>query len=236
MTSSSPEPDGQSDGQPAPEPTVVAEGQSVPVPRPAKARLLQDGKDMFWSMAPLVVACVALAGMLGMCSFAPQGPGRGPAPQYDAPAALKADAAALHIPIRVPVLPEGWHANSGGRGSIDAGRIDPATKQPARALTSKVGYLTAGGMYVALIQSNADEEKLVASIHSGMYPTGAQDIGGVHWIVYDGAGDDQQGTEPIWTAKLNGPTGPAQVAVSGSAGAPDYRTLAEATQKATPLS
>ncbi|WP_309226848.1 MULTISPECIES: DUF4245 domain-containing protein [unclassified Mycolicibacterium] len=215
---------------------MVGEGQSVPVPRPAKARLLQDGKDMFWSMAPLVVACVALAGMLGMCSFAPQGPGKGPAPQYDAPAALKADAAALHIPIRVPVLPEGWHANSGGRGSIDAGRIDPATKQPARALTSKVGYLTAGGMYVALTQSNADEEKLVASIHSGMYPTGAQDIGGVHWIVYDGAGDDQQGTEPIWTAKLNGPTGPAQIAVSGSAAAGDYRTLAEATQKATPIS
>ena len=117
---------------------------------------------MFWSIAPLVVACIALAGMLGMCSFAPQGPGRGPAPQYDAPAALKADAAALHIPIRVPELPSGWHANSGSRGAIEAGRTDPVTKQPVRALTSKVGYLTAAGMFVALIQSNADEEKLVA--------------------------------------------------------------------------
>ena len=87
----------------------------MPVPRPAKDRLLQDGRDMFWSMAPLVVACIALAGMLGMCSFAPQGPGKGPAPQYDAPAALKADAAALRIPIRVPELPSGWHANSGYR-------------------------------------------------------------------------------------------------------------------------
>ena len=216
-------------------PKVVAEGQSVPVPRPAKDRLLQDGRDMFWSIAPLVVACIALAGMLGMCSFAPQGPGKGPAPQYDAPAALKADAAALHIPIRVPELPSGWHANSGSRGAIEAGRIDPVTKQPTRALSSKVGYLTAAGMYVALIQSNADEEKLVSSIHTGMYPTGAQDLGGVHWVVYEGAGDDQQGTEPVWTAKLNGPTGPAQVAVSGSASPADYRTLAEATQKATPL-
>lgn len=231
MTSSSPEPDDQS----VHVPNVVAEGQSVPVPRPAKDRLLQDGRDMFWSIAPLVVACIALAGMLGMCSFAPQGPGKGPAPQYDAPAALKADAAALRIPIRIPELPSGWHANSGSRGAIEAGRTDPVTKQPVRALMSRVGYLTAAGMFVALTQSNADEEKLVASIHSGMYPTGAQDVGGVRWVVYEGAGEDQQGTEPIWTAKLDGPTGPAQVAVSGSAGPADYRTLAEATQKAQPL-
>ena len=33
---------------------------------------------MFWSMAPLVVACIVLAGVLGMCSFAPSGPGQGP--------------------------------------------------------------------------------------------------------------------------------------------------------------
>ena len=73
-------------------------GYAVPTPRPAKARLLQDGRDMFWSMAPLVLACVVLAGLLGMCSFAPTGPGPGPAPDYDAPAALQADADALKIP------------------------------------------------------------------------------------------------------------------------------------------
>jgi hypothetical protein len=214
---------------------VVGQGQSVPVPRPAKDRLLQDGRDMFWSMAPLVLACIALAGLLGMCSFAPTGPGRGPAPQYDAPAALRADAAALKIPIRVPALPDGWHANSGSRGGIDAGRTDPVTHQSVRAVSSTVGYLTPAGMYVALIQSNADEEKLVASIHSGMYPTGARDIDGVHWVVYEGARDDQQGTEPIWTTRLNGPTGPAQVAVTGSADEHDFQTLAQATVKSTPL-
>ena len=46
---------------------------------------------MFWSIAPLVIACIVLAGMLGMCSFAPNGPGKGPAPSYDAPAALQAE-------------------------------------------------------------------------------------------------------------------------------------------------
>ena len=73
---------------------------------------------MFWSLVPLVAACIVLAAVLGMCSFAPSGPGGGPAPDYDAPAALQADADALRIPIRVPALPEGWHANSGRRAGI----------------------------------------------------------------------------------------------------------------------
>ena len=47
-------------------------------PKPQKPRMLQDGRDMFWSIAPLVIACIVLAGMLGMCSFAPNGPGKGP--------------------------------------------------------------------------------------------------------------------------------------------------------------
>ena len=77
---------------------------SVPAPRPAKPRLLQDGRDMFWSIAPLVAICVVLAGVLGMCSFAPSGPGAGPAPAYDAPAALQADAAAPHLMVKSMLL------------------------------------------------------------------------------------------------------------------------------------
>ena len=50
---------------------------AVPAPRPPKPRVLQDGRDMFWSLAPLVVACVILAGVLGMCSFQPKGPADG---------------------------------------------------------------------------------------------------------------------------------------------------------------
>ena len=46
----------------------------------AKPRLLQDGRDMFWSLAPLVVACIVLAGLVGMCSFRPSGPADGAAP------------------------------------------------------------------------------------------------------------------------------------------------------------
>jgi hypothetical protein len=193
--------------------------------------LLQDGRDMFWSIAPLVAACIILAGVLGMCSLAPSGPGTGPIPSYDAPAGLQADADALRIPIRLPVLPEGWHSNSGGRGGIDGGRSDP-NGQPARAVTSTVGYLAPPtGRYVALTQSNADEDKLIGSINSDLVPTGTEDVDGVRWVVYEG-GD---GVEPVWTTRLNGPTGPAQIAITGAAGTDEYRTLAAATQRQPPL-
>jgi hypothetical protein len=185
---------------------------------------------MFWSMAPLVLACIVLAGVLGMCSFALNGPGEGAPPPYDAPAALQADADALKIPIRLPKLPGGWHANSGARAGIDGGRTDDDGK-PARAVISRVGYLTPSGMYLSLTQSNADEEKLVASFGTGLAPTGTQEVDGVRWIVYDGGED----ARPVWTTRLAGPTGPAQIALNGAAGTDEYRILAAATQTQSPL-
>ena len=185
---------------------------------------------MFWSMAPLVLACIVLAGVLGMCSFAPNGPGEGPVPPYDAPAALQADADALKIPIRLPKLPDGWRANSGSRASIDGGRTD-SLGRPARAVSSRVGYLSPAGMYISLTQSNADEEKLVGSIDPDMVPTGTQDVDGVRWVVYDGG----EKAEPVWTTRLTGPTGPAQIAIKGAGGTDEYRTLSAAVQKQPPL-
>jgi hypothetical protein len=205
--------------------------QPQPVPRGAKPRLLQDGRDMFWSMAPLVVACIVLAGVLGMCSFAPSGPGRGPTPSYDAAAALRADAAELGFPVRLPRLPAGWQSNSGQRGGIDAGRTDPVTRQPARAVTSTVGYLAPSGMYLSLTQSNADEEKLIGFLGRSLYPTGTEQVDGVNWVVYEGG---ERG-EPVWTARLTGPTGPAQIAMTGAGKPGEFRTLAAATQSQQPL-
>jgi len=209
--------------------------QPQPAPKPQKPRLLQDGRDMFWSIAPLVLACIVLAGVLGMCSFQPNGPGPGPAPDYDAPAALQADADALKIPIRLPRLPDGWQSNSGSRKGIDGGRTDPTSSQQARAVSSTVGYLTPSGMYLSLTQSNADEDKLVASINTDLFPTGVQDVNGVKWVVYEGGGQHGKPAEPVWTTRLNGPTGPAQIALTGAAGTDEYRMLAEATQNQSPL-
>jgi hypothetical protein len=209
--------------------------QPAPAPKPAKPRLLQDGRDMFWSVAPLVLACIVLAGVLGMCSFQAGGPGEGPIPHYDAPAALQADADALKIPIRLPQLPDGWHSNSGSRKGIEGGRTDPVSGQPARAVSSTVGYLAPSGMYLSLTQSNADEAKLVASLNTDMYPTGTADVDGVTWVVYEGSQEDGDDAEPVWTTRLNGAGGPAQIAIKGAAGTDEYRTLAAATQTASPL-
>ncbi|OBC02359.1 hypothetical protein A5784_15680 [Mycobacterium sp. 852013-50091_SCH5140682] len=200
--------------------------QPTPVPKPEKSRLLQDGRDMFWSMAPLVLACIVLAGMLGMCSLATDGPGRGPAPVYDAAAGLRADADALKIPLRVPQLPAGWQANSGSRGSIDGGMTLP-DGQRGRAVWSRVGYLTPTGAYLSLTQSNADETALVSSIRAGGYPSGTQNVDGVTWVVYE-----SESPESVWTTRLSGPV---QIAITGAGGTDEYRTLAEATQKQSPL-
>lgn len=188
---------------------------------------------MFWSMAPLLLACVVLAGVLGMCSFAPNGPGPGPAPQYDAPAALQADADALKFPIRLPRLPQGWQANSGSRGSIEGGRTDAG--QAVRALTSRVGYLAPTGMFVSLTQSNADEDKLLQWFDTALVPTGVQDVNGVRWVVYEGGDPEGEVPNPVWTTRLSAASGQAQIAITGAAGTDEYRTLAAATQTQPPL-
>lgn len=209
--------------------------QPPPAPKPQKPRVLQDGRDMFWSMAPLVLACIVLAGLLGMCSFQVGGSGEVTIPSYDAPAALQADADALDIPIRMPQLPDGWQSNSGSRKSIEAGRTDPVTDQPVRAVGSVVGYLAPSGMYISLTQSNADEAKLVSSINTDTHPIGVEDVEGVSWVVYEGGEGDDKPAEPVWTTRLPGPGGPAQIAITGAGSEAEFRTLAAATQSAAPL-
>jgi hypothetical protein len=204
--------------------------EQQPSARPAKPRLLQDGRDMFWSMAPLVVACILLAGMVGMCSFQLGGPNRGPVPSYDAASALRADAETLGFPVRLPRLPSGWQSNSGSRGGIENGRIDPATGRQLNAATSTVGYISPTGMYLSLTQSNAAEDKLVASIHPAMHPTGVVDIDDTKWIVYEG-----ESSEPVWTTRLDSPFGSTQIAITGAGSTDQFRTLAAATQSQPPL-
>jgi hypothetical protein len=205
-----------------------------PTPKPAKPRLLQDGRDMFWSLAPLVIGCILLAGMVGMCSFRPGGTNRGTVPSYDAATALRADAQTLGFPIRLPQLPSGWQSNSGSRGGIENGRTDLSDGQRLNAATSTVGYISPTGMYLSLTQSNADEDKLVGSLHTSMYPTGTVDIVGTSWVVYQGS--DQTGAaEPVWTTRLTSPGGVAQIAITGAGSTDQFRTLASATQSQPPL-
>lgn len=206
-----------------------------PAPKPAKPRVLQDGRDMFWSLAPLVVGCILLAGMVGMCSLKPGGTNRGTVPSYDAATALRADAATLGFPIRLPQLPTGWQPNSGSRSGIESGRTDVASGQRLNAAASVVGYISPTGMYLSLTQSNADEDKLVSSIRSGMHPTGAVDVSGTAWVVYQGSEKDGVAAEPVWTTRIASPAGPTQIAITGAGSTDEFRTLAAATQSQPPL-
>ncbi len=210
-------------------------GEPAPAPRPPKPRLLQDGRDMFWSLVPLVVGCILVAGLVGMCSFQPAGMKKGVIPSYDAAAALRADAQTLGFPVRLPRLPAGWQPNSGARGGIENGRTDSSTGQRLNAATSTVGYISPTGMYLSLTQSNADEDKLVGSIHPSAYPTGTVDVDGTTWVVYRGSGQGGADTEPVWTTRLAGPAGATQIAITGAGSTDQFHTLASATQSQPPL-
>ncbi|MCG5430857.1 DUF4245 domain-containing protein [Mycobacterium sp. MYCO198283] len=201
-----------------------------PQPKPAKNRLFQDGRDMFWSLVPLVVVCVALAGILGRCSFAPTGPGRSEPPPFDVAAALQSDADALAVPVRMPRLPDDWRANSGRRDGIEAGRTDPATGRQVRAVSSTVGYLAPSGLFVSLTQTDADEDALLASLPDERTPTGTRKVGDRSWVVYEGGED----VEPAWTTAIPAP-GAARLLITGAAGEDDFRTLAAAVQDQPPL-
>jgi hypothetical protein len=170
-----------------------------------------------------------------MCSFQPGATNKGTIPSYDVATALKADAATLGFPIRMPVLPAGWQPNSGGRGGIANGRINPSTGQRMNAATSIVGYIGPTGMYLSLTQSNADEDKLVGSIHPSAFPAGTADIAGTTWVVYQGGGQSGADAEPVWTTRLASPVGPTQIAITGAGSADQFRTLAGATQSRPPL-
>ncbi len=171
---------------------------------------------MFWSMAPLVVACIVLAGLLGMCSFTPNGPTAGDPPSYDAHAALQADARQFSFPVREPLLPEGWRANSGGRDSVEGVPL------------TKVGYLSPSGAYMAVVQSGAAEEKLVPKLNSALVPRGPEDVDGVRWVAYEGG----EGTEPLWVTRLDNKV---TVAVTGAGNTEAFQTVARAVQTAKPL-
>lgn len=171
---------------------------------------------MFWSMAPLVLVCIVLAGVLGMCSFTPSGPTAGAPPSYDAHAALQADARQFSFPIREPSLPAGWRANSGGRDSVDGVPL------------SRVGYLSPSGAYMAVLQSGAPEERLVPKVNTSLVPRGPEDVDGVRWVAYEG----DEGVEPLWVTRLGNTV---TVGVTGAGDAEAFRTVARAVQTATPL-
>ncbi|NEW42293.1 DUF4245 domain-containing protein [Nocardia cyriacigeorgica] len=182
-----------------------------------KPRIMNDYRDLFWSLIPLALIAVVFAGLASQCSFSADGPTQGQIPSFDAKTALESDAANLSFPIRAPAVPEGWTPNSGSRDTI--------TEQGGGTV-STIGYITPAGTYMELNQSNATEVAFARHTLGSRYASGTRDIGARKWVVYD-----EPGEESAWIADF----GQSRVLIRGAGDEAAFTTLAEAVTAAAPL-
>ena len=180
-----------------------------------KPRILHDSKDLIWSLIPLLLIALVVAGISGSCSF-----GFGDSatdrtiPSFDASAGLQSDADTMPFPIREPVLPKDWKSNSG------------TTQDVGDSLSSNVGWITPGGVYVQLTQTAATEDSLVYKLLSDKATgEGVADIDGQKWVKY--AGEEEK---RVWIADL----GDVRIAVLSRDEA-SIAVMAKAVGQAQPL-
>jgi hypothetical protein len=193
----------------------------APTPPPEGKRARRGGgrsgmRDMLLSMVVLAVAVLALAGITKGCSFSPGGPsvssGLQPA---DVTAELQAAAGQVKFPLREPHLPRGWHANSDSVDSLGPKGSDQALR---------IGWITAGGRYVQLSQSNGSVADLVRSAagldnDTSVQATGTQVVDGTKWTVYPGVR-----SESSWATDL----GTVRLFITGNGTTNEFRTMAAA--------
>lgn len=184
----------------------------------SKPRILNNNRDMVWSLIPLVIACLLIAGIASQCSLSPGGPTQGPIPNFDIDAALSLDADTIGFPIRNPQVPDDWTPNSGSRDTISGDSGGPVTT---------VGYITGSGQYVQLSQSSATEAQLVPFISGErVFASGAQSVDGRDWIVYG-----QEGARTYWVSDFD----ETRILIGGSGNSQDLETLAAAVGNTRPL-
>ncbi|WP_035720144.1 DUF4245 domain-containing protein [Gordonia shandongensis] len=181
-----------------------------------KPRILQDSRDLIWSLLPLVLIALVIAGIAGSCSW---GFGDKAAqesiPSFDVRDGLKADAASMPFAVRHPAVPTSWKPNSG------------STQEVGSTVSSNVGWIADSGAYVQLTQTDATEEQLVMKLAgSEAAGEGVETIRGLRWVKYRGEDDK------VWIADM----GDARVAVKTRGGADLLTTLATAVTEASPIS
>ena len=152
-----------------------------------KPRILHDGKDLIWSLIPLALIALVVAGIAGLASWGfGDDANKQNIPRFDVSAGLHADATSMGFPIREPKTPAGWQPNSGSTQDVDG------------KLTSNVGWITDGGAYVQLTQTDAPEESLVRKLGGDeVAGTGDREIGGHHWVTYQ-----NEKHKKIWVTDL----------------------------------
>ena len=182
-----------------------------------KPRILQNSRDMLLSLIPLAILCIIIAGVAGQCDFSPGRPTPGAVPEFHPEKELPRDAKRLDFPIRLPVLPDDWTANSG--------RLEPVPNAGDAMLTA-VGYVTSAGRYIELIQSDATEEQLLRAEQGEGLAARSETVAGHTWVVYQ----HSDGSE-VWIADL----GNVRVVITPKVPSDDVPVLAEAVLAADPL-
>ncbi|REH41908.1 uncharacterized protein DUF4245 [Kutzneria buriramensis] len=179
---------------------------------------------MILSLGALLLIIVAVLGFSRGCSFSPGGPtiDTSSAPSVDVDSVLPGIAAGMDFPVREPKLPAGWHANS--TDTITVGKGDQARP------VVRVGWLTPGGGFLRLSQTQGAARDLIASEtddpNSEPAATGTIDVAGVNWTIYPA-----RRSENSWLADVGG----VRLLISGNGKEADFRTLAQAVQTAPPL-
>ena len=178
---------------------------------------------MVGAVVILVVIIGAVMAWFGACSFSPGGPSVDPssAPSADASGQLTRTARSVAFPVREPALPKDWHPNSAGTSAVGAGA--------SADVVVRVGWVTSKGAFLQLAQSGGDAAEVLAKEtgqEEAPAASGTVDVAGVTWTSYPARRD-----EPAWVTELDG----AVLLITGSASEEEFRQLATAAQKATPL-
>jgi Protein of unknown function (DUF4245) len=180
-------------------------------------------RDMVGAVVVLVAIIGVVLAFYGGCSFSPGGPSVDPAsvPSADASGALARTAGSVEFPVRDPAVPKAWRANSAGTSSVGSGA--------SGNVVVRVGWLTSSGAYLQLSQSGgAVDDVLVDETGQKDAPaaSGSVEVDGVTWTSYPARRD-----EPAWVTELD----EAVLLITGSASEAEFRQLAAATQKASPI-
>lgn len=185
----------------------------------AKPRILNNNKDMIWSLIPLLLLCAFIAVVSGNCSVGLTGDsGDDKVPAYDVANGLRADARSVTFPIRLPQTPADWKPNSGTTVALE------------NTVVSNAGYITANGVYIQLSQTNATQDAVVGylSDDEALLGAGTRDVGGRKWVAYG----KPDGGRTVWVTDL----GDVRIGLkSNKAKDDDFSTLASAVLAASPL-
>lgn len=190
---------------------------TVAVAAEEKPRIFQNGRDMIWSLALLVVVMVGSVAFTGLCSYNPGAPEAGPVQEVDAESFMGMEARAMSFPVRLPDNPEGWVTNSARRTQVND------TPAPV------VGWVTADTGYIQMTQTDQPLDDAVRGYDNDYRELShTESIGGEEVEVYL---SEESDVRELWVADL----GDVRMLFSGAASEEEFRTLIEAAVSAEPL-